>query len=145
MMTLFRSPRTAVHLVTVLEEMPVQETADGIADLRANDLPVGGVIVNRIRPRDLTEAQLASIDPAAIETDLKAAGLEADQSVIDALVTGLITEGREHAERRALETSQRALVAEMGVPTYELPRLPQGVDLGALYELAGLLRAQGLS
>ena len=31
MMTLFRSPRTAVHLVTVLEEMPVQETADGIA------------------------------------------------------------------------------------------------------------------
>jgi anion-transporting ArsA/GET3 family ATPase len=30
MMTLFRSPRTAVHLVTVLEEMPVQETADGI-------------------------------------------------------------------------------------------------------------------
>ena len=33
-MTLFRSPRTAVHLVTVLEEMPVQETADGIAELR---------------------------------------------------------------------------------------------------------------
>ena len=31
-MTLFRSPRTAVHLVTVLEEMPVQETADGIAE-----------------------------------------------------------------------------------------------------------------
>src|SRR4051812_5393698 len=27
MMTLFRSPRTAVHFVTVLEEMPVQETA----------------------------------------------------------------------------------------------------------------------
>ncbi len=32
MMTLFRSPRTAVHLVTVLEEMPVQETADGIEE-----------------------------------------------------------------------------------------------------------------
>ena len=30
-MKLFRSPRTAIHLVTVLEEMPVQETADGIA------------------------------------------------------------------------------------------------------------------
>ncbi len=42
MMTLFRSPRTVVHLVTVLEEMPVQETADGIADLHRNDLPVGG-------------------------------------------------------------------------------------------------------
>ena len=33
-MTLFRSRRTAVHLVTVLEEMPVQETTDGIAQLR---------------------------------------------------------------------------------------------------------------
>ena len=32
-MSLFRSPATAVHLVTVLEEMPVQETADGIAEL----------------------------------------------------------------------------------------------------------------
>src|SRR6187551_3009112 len=32
-MTLFQSPQTAVHLVTVLEEMPVQETTDGIADL----------------------------------------------------------------------------------------------------------------
>ncbi|MBU2110361.1 MAG: AAA family ATPase, partial [Actinobacteria bacterium] len=43
MMTLFRSPRTAVHLVTVLEEMPVQETADGIAQLREAGLPVGAV------------------------------------------------------------------------------------------------------
>ena len=29
-----RSPKTAVHVVTVLEEMPVQETLDGIAELR---------------------------------------------------------------------------------------------------------------
>jgi anion-transporting ArsA/GET3 family ATPase len=40
--TLLRSPQTAVHLVTVLEEMPVQETADGIEELRAAQLPVGG-------------------------------------------------------------------------------------------------------
>src|SRR4029078_10405862 len=31
---LFRSPQTACHLVTMLEEMPVQETADGIGELR---------------------------------------------------------------------------------------------------------------
>ena len=55
MMTLFRSPRTAVHLVTVLEEMPVQETADGIAELRRVGLPVGGVVVNLVRPRDLAD------------------------------------------------------------------------------------------
>ena len=60
MMTLFRSPRTAVHLVTVLEEMPVQETADGIAELRRVGLPVGGVVVNLVRPQDLSADDLAA-------------------------------------------------------------------------------------
>ncbi|MDO9454469.1 ArsA-related P-loop ATPase [Nocardioides sp.] len=141
MMTLFRSPRTAVHLVTVLEEMPVQETSDGIAELRAVDLPVGGVVVNLVRSKDLTPEQLTGADPADVAADLKEAGVEADP----ALVESLVSEGREHAERRALETSQRALVGALDVPTYELPRLPQGVDLGALYELAALLREQGLA
>ena len=40
-MRVLKSPETAVHLVTLLEEMPVQETADGIAELRAAGLPVG--------------------------------------------------------------------------------------------------------
>ena len=60
-MALLRSPRTAVHLVTVLEEMPVQETADGIAELRAAGLPVGGVVVNLVRPQDLGAGALAQV------------------------------------------------------------------------------------
>ena len=143
---LLRSERTAVHLVTVLEEMPVQETLDGIADLRAHDLPVGGVVVNMVRPQDLDAAALAAardgnIDTEAVAADLKRVGLEAD----DALVDGLLAEARDHAERRALEDEQRTLVAGLDVPTYELPRLPGGIDLGALYELAGLLREQGMA
>ena len=43
---LLRSPMTAVHVVTLLEEMPVQETADAIAELTALGFPVGTVIVN---------------------------------------------------------------------------------------------------
>ena len=43
-MNVIGSPRTAVHLVTLLEEMPVQETIDGVAELRAASLPVGGVL-----------------------------------------------------------------------------------------------------
>ena len=143
---LLQSERTAVHLVTVLEEMPVQETLDGIADLRAHGLPVGGVVVNMVRPQDLDAAALAaardgSIDTVAVAADLKRAGLEAD----DALVDGLLAEARDHAERRALEDGQRTLVAGLDVPTYELPRLPGGIDLGALYELAGQLREQGMA
>ncbi len=150
MMTLFRSPRTAVHLVTVLEEMPVQETADGIAELREVNLPVGGVIVNLIRPQDLSADDLAAaragtLDRASIAADLKASGVDGADGLIDSLVDGLLTEAHDHAERRALEDSQRKLVGQLGVPTYELPRLPGGVDLGALYELAALLREQGMA
>lgn len=145
-MTLFRSPRTAIHLVTVLEEMPVQETADGIAELRAAGLPVGGVIVNQVRPQDLGPEQLAAaregtIDAAGLAADLKSVGVEAD----DDLVAGLLEEARDHAVRRALEDSQRAVVAGLDVPAYELPRLPGGVDLGGLYELAADLVEQGLA
>jgi anion-transporting ArsA/GET3 family ATPase len=143
---LLRSQETAVHLVTVLEEMPVQETVDGIADLRAHGLPVGGVVVNMVRPQELDADALAAamagtIDTDAVGADLKRAGLEAD----DTLVGGLLAEAHDHAQRRALEDGQREIVAGLGVPTYELPRLAGGIDLGALYELAALLRDQGMA
>ena len=145
-MKLFRSRRTAIHLVTVLEEMPVQETADGIEELRAAGLPLGGVVVNLVRPRDLgaeqlADAQAGDIDRTLVAADLKGAGIEAD----DALVEGLMSEAHDHAVRRALEDSQRTIVAGLGVPGYELPRLPGGADLGALYEFASLLKDQGMA
>lgn len=146
MMKVFKSPLTAVHLVTVLEEMPVQETADGIAELRSIGLPVGGVVVNLVRPQDLPAEALAAaragtLDRDALERDLVGAGV----AVADGLVDGLLEEAADHAERRALEDSQRDLVARIGVPTYELPRLAGGVDIGALYELAGHLRDLGMA
>ena len=39
----------------------------------------------------------------------------------------------------------RTLVEQIGVPTYELPQLPGGVDLAGLYELAAALCEQGLA
>ena len=145
MMTLFRSARTAVHLVTVLEEMPVQETVDAIGELEAARLPVGAVVVNQVRPRDIAPADLraaldGTLDAARISRDLAVAGVHDGPE----LVTGLVTEARDHAERRALEDAQRAVVAGLGRPTFELPRLPGGVDLGGLYDLAGILAEEGL-
>lgn len=144
--TLLKSPRTAVHLVTVLEEMPVQETIDGVRELREAGLPVGGVVVNLVRPQDLDEQARADllagkVDQAALAKTLGAAGLDATP----ALVKSLVSEGRDHAERRALEDSQRELVGAIGVPTYELGKLAGGVDLGGLYELAESLCEQGLA
>jgi anion-transporting ArsA/GET3 family ATPase len=146
MMTMFRSPQTAIHFVTVLEEMPVQETADGIAHVREAGLPVGGVVVNQVRPRDLrvkdlTAARKGELDRAAIASDLAAAGVDVSNGLVD----GLLDEARDHAVRRMLEDAQRKLVKGMGVPTYELPRLVEGVDLGGLYDLAACLREGGMA
>ncbi|MBD3915454.1 ArsA-related P-loop ATPase [Nocardioides hwasunensis] len=145
-MALLRSAHTAVHLVTILEEMPVQETSDGIAELRSAGLPVGGVVVNLVRPQALGASALAQVhddevDPTAVASDLKRAQVDVDQ----ALVTSLLDEARDHAVRRRLEDEQRDLVATEGVPIYELPRLAGGIDHGALVELAQLLRRQGMA
>jgi len=143
--TLLRSPRTAVHLVTVLEEMPVQETIDGIAELREAHLPVGGIVVNMVRPQDLGETDRQSllndtVDTAALRKSLIDAGVPDDDTVVEEL----LTEGRNHAQRRRLEDSQRELLAGEDVPAYELDRLPDGADLSGLYELAAQLREGGM-
>ena len=144
--SLFGSAQTACHLVTVLEEMPVQETADGIAQLQRHRIPVGGVVVNQVRPRDLDEDDLAALRAGRVTRKKVSAELtKAGLSGTSTLVEGLLSEGRDHAERRALEDSQRALVEKLEVPTYELPLLVGGIDLGDLYELAGLLRDQGMA
>jgi anion-transporting ArsA/GET3 family ATPase len=144
-MTLLRSPRTAVHLVTVLEEMPVQETIDGIEELRAAQLPVGAVVVNGVRRDDLDDdtrdrAVQGELSRERIRDDLKTAGVAASRAAADRLVDGLLVEAREHAERRAVEDEQRKRISGLNLPSVELPRLPDGIDLGGLYELAAELR-----
>jgi len=144
--TLLRSRRTAVHLVTVLEEMPVQETADGVQQLHDAGLPVGGVVVNLVRPQDLdTEARTTllrrTVDPAGVAEELGVARIDDGAN----LVASLLEEGHDHAQRRALEDEQRELVAGIGAPTYELPKLAAGIDLTGLYELAAELCDQGMA
>jgi hypothetical protein len=143
-MRLIRSPETAVHLVTVLEEMPVQETTDGATELTAADLPMGGVVINMVRqpvlpPAELKAAANGHLDRAAVASGLAKAGLRST----DALVDALVAQGHEHAQRVQLERTERRAIAALERPTYELPMLTDGVDLGGLYELAGALRDQG--
>jgi len=144
-MSLLRSKRTAVHLVTVLEDMPVQETADGIEELRAHGLPVGGVVVNLTRPKELDEARDQARDGRLPRAEISAELAKAGIDVTDELLDGLLDEAQQHAERRDLEDEQRARIEQLGVPTYELLRLPDGIDLGGLYELAAELREQGMA
>lgn len=141
-MRVLKSPETAVHLVTLLEEMPVQETADGIAELRGAELPVGRVIVNMVRPHLLDEEALRTASGARrkeIAKTLTRAGVTGSA----ALVRPLIAQASEHAQRVGLEREQRAVLAGLGLPTDELPLMGEGIDLTALHILAGELRKQG--
>jgi len=146
-MAVIRSPRTAVHMVTLLEEMPVQETLDGIEELHEAKLPVGAVIVNMLRvprlsPPSLEAASEGRLDRADIEAGLLAAGLPKNLN-LDKATDALIDEATDHAERVTLEQSQRIRLNEANRPIYELPEMAGGIDLSALYSLAKMLRQQG--
>ncbi|MGN6523114.1 MAG: ArsA-related P-loop ATPase, partial [Actinomycetes bacterium] len=143
-MRLIASPRTAVHFVSILEDMPVQETLDGIAELHDAQLPTGAVIINleRTSPllaKELEPAAKGQLDTNAVRDGLVAVGIDEAEAVAKALVD----EAARHAGRVQLERKQRRALREAGLPTYELPLLPDGIDLAGLYELAELLREQG--
>ncbi|MFF4380336.1 ArsA-related P-loop ATPase [Kitasatospora sp. NPDC092039] len=152
-MRVLKSPETAVHLVTLLEEMPVQETVDGIEELREAKLPVGGVMVNMVRPPLLDAAAVAAVDGDHREEVARALGeaglggrtraAEKVRAAVEPLLDPLLEQAREHAERVELERAQRADIQQLRLPTYELPLLGEGVDLGGLYRLAGELKRQG--
>ncbi|MEU7468899.1 ArsA-related P-loop ATPase [Streptomyces sp. NPDC044984] len=149
-MRVLKSPETAVHLVTLLEEMPVQETSDGIAELRAARLPVGRVVVNMVRPEVLDGDGLelaAAVPRSSIARALSSAGLGGARrgGHAERLVDPLLAQAEEYAERYALETEQRAVLAALDMPLHELPLLAEGMDLAGLYQLARELREQGVS
>ena len=70
---------------------------------------------------------------------MAAAGVGVRPTSLDAL----LVEAAEHAERVALEKAARRTVRQLGRPTYDLPLLTEGVDLGGLYALAEHLCRQG--
>ena len=145
-MALLTSPQTAVHLVTLLEEMPVQETADAAAELAEAGLPLGGIVVNAVRAPLLKVAELTAAAKGRLPRDEVVDGLvAAGLNVRDPGVDALLAEAGEHAERVALEKAQRRTIKTLARPTYELPLLAEGVDLGGLYALAERLCAQGMA
>ncbi|WP_432140321.1 ArsA-related P-loop ATPase [Streptomyces sp. bgisy084] len=147
-MRVLKSPETAVHLVTLLEEMPVQETADGVEELRAAGIPVGGIVINMTRPAllDNGDLDIAARDArGGVAKALSQAGLGGARrgGLAERLIDPLLEQAREHAERVELERAEHAELTALGLPTYELELLPEGVDLAGLYHLARDLRKQG--
>jgi len=137
---MLESQQTVVHIVTLLEEMPVQETLETIDELRGKGLHPGAIIVNMVREPllddvALEQARSGRLHKPSIRTQLAEAGVKATPE----LVEGLMEEARDHALRVDLEREQLALLEATGLPIIELPALPGGVDSGSVRELAELL------
>jgi len=149
-MGVLRSSATRVHLVTLLEEMPVQETLDGVTELRAAGFSVGAVVVDQVRsdtlPVELLDDALSGRVPAsAVRDGLVEARLVRRDAAGASVVEGLLAEAAEHDERLGLQEQEHAALAGAGRPLVELPLLPGGVDHRGLEVLADRLTEQGLA
>lgn len=142
---LLHSDQTAIHLVTLLEALPVQETLEAIEELAEMELPIGSVIVNRNIPAyldndDLAKAAEGVVDADAVRAGLATAGIELE----DADFAGLLTETIEQATRISARSETAQQLESLQVPRLELPTISDGVDLGSLYELSEVLAQQGV-
>ena len=139
-----RSGQTAVHFVTLLEEMPVQETLDGIAELKdvaTGGIHAGGIMVNMVRRTwdDLGGDGDSDRHERELKVALKAVGLGEDAN----LAADLAGELADEARTERTQSARRRTLDAAGQPCYELPLITDGIDLAALYRLAKALREQG--
>jgi anion-transporting ArsA/GET3 family ATPase len=149
---LLHSADTVVHLVTLGEDLPVTETLETVAALDVADLRTGAVVVNRADPRRLPTRSMDSaaggrVDRMRIRSGLATAGIE----LTDAQLDGLVAETVEHAVRMQAEATALARLTAPPpdgpaepLPRLELPEVLDGIELGALYELAKQLVEQGV-
>jgi len=135
---LLHGPKTAVHIVTLLEEMPVQETIDAAGELTDLGFGLGALIVNRARPALLDDAAVAgdgTVDVTALTTGLKRAGIGAVHA------PALAAEVADYALRQRIQDENARRLDKLDLPRVELPDLNPPVELGELQDLAARFTA----
>ena len=118
---LLHSDQTAIHLVTLLEALPMQETVEAIDELQKMQLPIGSVIVNRtlpvyLQPDDLAKAAEGDIDADTVRADLTKVGVK----LADDDFAGLLTETIQHATRLKARAEAAEQLDEINVSRLEL-------------------------
>ena len=133
-MRLLRSATTAVHLVTLLEDMPVTETEEAAAALRPTQIRIGTVIENMATPTPLNDDQLQAA--AAGSVILKVPGLTVKQN------KALATEFTIEAARTLQEQQRHDRLTALGLPLIQIAFDHEGIDEGAIFAIAEQLTDQ---
>ncbi|WP_109471204.1 ArsA-related P-loop ATPase [Ornithinimicrobium cavernae] len=142
---LLHSGTTVVHLVTLLEQLPVQETLDAAAELETDRLRIGTLVVNQTPDASVREdvevVAAGETDPARLAERLESVGIRTSPAMIE----GLVQTAAEAVTRRDLEATLEDAVVGAGRPVLTLPHLPEGVGPDAVRRLAAELAAQGVA
>jgi anion-transporting ArsA/GET3 family ATPase len=133
-MRVLRSSTTVVHLVTLLEDMPVTETEEAVAALQPTQIRVGTVIENMVTPSPLDHDQLLAA--AAGDLTMEIAGLSAKQN------TALAEEFAVEASRTLQHQQRHDRLAELSLPQVQIELDPAGIDEGAIFAIADQLTDQ---
>lgn len=129
-----RSPHTVVHLVTLLEDMPITETCEAVTDLGPTKIALGAVIANMITP--------TSLDPDQLELAVAGRLPIAVPGLSDVDNKALIDEFAVDAQRMLDEDQRRLRLRDLGLPIVEVDQDPLGIDTAALFGIAARLRDQ---
>jgi anion-transporting ArsA/GET3 family ATPase len=133
-MRLLRSATTTVHLVTLLEDMPVTEIEEAVAALRPTQVRLGSVIENMVTPTPLDRDQL--IQAAAGSVILKVPRLTIKQN------QALASEFAIEAARTLTEQQRHDRLTALGLPLVEIAFDHEGIDEGAIFAIAEQLTDQ---
>ena len=133
-MRLLRSATTTVHLVTLLEDMPVTETEEAAAALRPTQIRIGTVIENMVTPTPLNDDQLQAA--AAGSVLLKVSGLTVKQN------KALASEFAIEAARTLQEQQRHERLTALGLPLVQIAFDHEGIDEGAILAIAEQLTDQ---
>ena len=133
-MRLLRSATTAVHFVTLLEDMPVTETEEAVAALRPTQIRIGTVIENMVTPTPLDHHQLQAAAGGSLT--LKVPGLTIKQN------RALASEFAIEAARTLQEQQRHDRLTALGLPLIQVAFDHGGIDEGAILAIAEQLTDQ---
>ncbi len=131
---LLRSRSTIVHLVTLLEDMPVSETEEAVAALRAGGARVGTVIENMVNPSPFEPAVLADVAAGAVS--LAVPGWDAAHN--EALEAEFAVEAARTLEQQV----RHDRLLQLGLPLVQVDFDPLGIDAESLFAIAEQLTDQ---
>lgn len=133
-MRLLRSATTAVHFVTLLEDMPVTETEEAVAALRPTQIRIGTVIENMVTPTPLNHDQLQTAATGSIALKVPGLTIKQNQALADEFAI--------EAARTLQQEQRHDRLTALGLPLAQVAFDPGGIDEGAIFTIAEQLTDQ---